>query len=337
MKKIVILFVSLSCLNSYSWTNRLDILGVYMHKDNQYASGNFNNYQKCSIFRGTYHKNSILFRPSVVGSNARFSHTVVLKLNEGYLESHGRRSQREYSITHGKSMRITFPELRDDVSFVQQSVMLISRNLDTDETRVVNKVFNISRPVVLTKSTRPEALDKECHQVYGAYQSPIGILSNSSSNPSQLSIKQGVQRLWTSLRGAQWGFYFSPLAWLGIGNVFSVYKNYFQQYSKQVIETVEVSSNYQISPGDFVQIYEQRTRYVSAFDATLVHACGESESLDGEYMMQWWGVAYHPVPVDPYSEEEIPVDTIGSYPMNNCSDEYSPEFGSEFNFLQTNF
>ena len=103
------------------------------------------------------------------------------------------------------------------------------------------------------------------------------------------------------------------------------------------METVEVSSGYQLSPGDYVQIYEQRTRYVSAFDAYKIGVCGESELVDEEYMLQWWGVAYHAVPVNPFSEENIPAESIGSYPRNNCSAEYTPDFSNgELNFVRTN-
>src|SRR5690606_21100628 len=120
--------------------------------------------------------------------------------------------------------------------------------------------------------------------------------------------------IWTTTSGSQWGYYISPLAWTVVGNVFSFYRNYFTQFSRQTIETVEVANNYTVSPGDFVQLYEQRTRYVTPFDMYKIGACGESELLDGAYFMQWWGRAYHAIPVNPYDDEEIPVEAIGVAP-----------------------
>ena len=151
-------------------------------------------------------------------------------------------------------------------------------------------------------------------------------------------IKQGIQKLWTTLSGSQWGFFFSPLSWTVVGNIFMLNKNYFSQYSKQVLETVEVSSEYVLSPGDYIQIFEQRTRFVTAFDAFSVGVCGDSKLIDGEYMLQWWGIAYHAVPVNPFSENQVPVETIGMYPQNSCSDRFTPEFsdGAGYNFVKTN-
>ena len=315
----------------------LVVTGVKQSKSNRYASGQMNKYYSCGEFMGTYAGNSVVIEPQPSGGTGNYGHRIVYVLGEGFVPSHGDRTQRDVYVKDGSSYILKLPELRDDVSFIQQSVMVITEDKATGKITSKTIMFNVTRPVVLKKSRNPDFIKNECMEVYSAYQSPIGILSNGSTNPSQLLIKQGVQKLWTSLSGSQWGFYFSPLAWTQLGNILTFNKSYFTQYSKQVMETVEVSSGYQLSPGDYVQIYEQKTRYVSAFDAYKIGVCGESMLVDEEYMLQWWGVAYHAVPVNPFSEENIPAESIGAYPRNNCSDEYTPDFSNgELNFVRTN-
>ena len=55
-------------------------------------------------------------------------------------------------------------------------------------------------------------------------------------------------------------------------------------------------------------------------------------------MLQWWGVAYHAVPVNPFSDSNIPVETIGAFPKNTCSEDYTPDFSGDktFQFVRTN-
>jgi hypothetical protein len=217
------------------------------------------------------------------------------------------------------------------VSWVQQPVFVITTDLKTKQTATKQLLFNVTRPVVLTPSQNQERLSRGCFQVFPAFESVAGILSNGSTNPSQILIRQGIQNIWSKTSGSQWGFFFSPLAWTVVGNVFSINRSYFNQFSRQTIETVEVSSGYTLTPGDFVQLYEQRTRYIQVFDAKIINGCGESQELDGEYFLQWWGVAYHAVPVNPYENESAPIETIGARPVNHCPDELTPEFARDEN------
>lgn len=336
MKILLALLLMSTSLFAEEFSSTLEVLGVRQSKSNSYATGKMKEYYSCDQFEGTYAGNSVVLKPVARGGSGSYSHRIVFTLGEGYQKSHGDRRQKDVYITPGYSYNLKLPELRDDVPFVQQSVMLITTDKRTGLSYSSTLMFNVSRPVVLKKSNDRVSDEKECFEVYPAYQSPIGILSNGSTNPSQLMIKQGITKLWTSLSGAQWGFYFSPLAWSGLANIFMYNRGYFTQYSKQVSETVEVSSSYQLSPGDYIQIYEQRTRYVSAFDAHVIGVCGESELLEEDYMLQWWGVAYHAVPVNPFDEENIPLDTIGAYPRSTCSEEYSDGYSDAIQFVRTN-
>ena len=105
-----------------------------------------------------------------------------------------------------------------------------------------------------------------------------------------------------------------------------------------IVEAVKFVKEEFYTPGDYIQIYEQRTRYVSAFDAYTINICGDSELIDGEYMLQWWGIAYHAIPINPFSEGQVPLETIGMYPKNTCSERFTPEFSGneDYNFVKTN-
>lgn len=336
------LFVTTVALMGSLWARAdfsagLSVSKVYNSKTNQYAAG-VDKETTCNSFKGTYHGNSIVLTPSAKGGSGRYSHKLVWQISESYKTFDLKRVQREAVVKDGYSYRLDLPELKDDVPYVQQSVFLISQDLKTGKKATKQIIFNVSRPVILAHTTNPGKLVEACHQVFPAFPSTTGIMSNSSNTPSQLTIRHSIQSIWTNTAGSQWGYYISPLAWTVVGNVFSFYRNYFTQFSRQTIETIEVASNYSVSPGDFVQLYEQRTRYVTPFDIYQVDSCGHSELVEGTYFMQWWGRAYHAVPVNPYDREELPVEAVGVAPSNNCPDELTPEFARDYDdyiFSQT--
>jgi hypothetical protein len=320
-------------LPSFAFANletSLEVLRVVHSKTNQIASGSPAS-ETCSNFKGTFEGSTVVVKPVAKGGSGRYSHQLVWTLSESYKTFDGVQTQRQASVRNGNSYSIKLPQLKDEVSWIQQPVFVITTDLSTRQTATKQLLFNVTRPVVLTPSQKPESLSQGCFQVMPAFESVAGILSNGSTNPSQILIRQGIQNIWNRTSGSQWGFYFSPLAWSVVGNVFSISRSYFSQFSRQTIETIEVSSGYTLTPGDFVQLYEQRTRYIQVFDAKLVNGCGESQELEGEYFLQWWGVAYHAVPVNPYENERAPVETIGARPVNHCPDELTPEFARDEN------
>lgn len=339
MKILTALFLfSVSTLSHAELSNKLSVVRVYNNRSNQIAAGVSQN-SSCSVFKGTYSGNSISLRPSAEGGSGRYSHTLVWQISESYQTFDAQRKQFEVNIRNGNSYTFSIPELKDDVPYVQQSVFLITNDIKTKKTVTTQLMFNVSRPIIIAYTNDPLKLEQNCFQVLPAIESVAGVLTNGSTNPSQILIRQGIQNLWTRTSGSQWGFYLSPLAWTGLGNVFSLYRNYFKQFSRQTIETVEVSSGYTIAPGDFIQLYEQRTRYVTAFDAFQVDPCGESEEVPGAYFLQWWGTAYHAVPINPYSDETVPREAIGVAPINHCPDTLTPEFArdnNDFIFTRTN-
>ena len=299
-------------------------------------------YRDCKTFQGTVHNNTIWLTPTASNGSGRYQHTLVWRLGSAYEGYNGFEKQMEAVVADGDSYGIDLPSLRDDVPFIQQSVLLITRDLHTGESITAEKVFTVSRTVVLTQSGAPELVAKNCFDRYPAYESTVGVLSNGTTNPSQLSIKQGINKLWESTTGTSWGFYISPLSIIAFGgfsfgNLISFDKNYFTYISKQTNETFEVSSEYQLSPGDYIQIYTQRTRYVTQYDATVVDACGATQTYPGAYQLQWWGFAYHALPLNPFDHSKPNADNIGALPMNTCPKELTPDFGSSSNaFYQTN-
>lgn len=306
-------------------TTTLNVTRVYNSKANQYAA-NIGAESKCGVFKGTYQGNSILLSPSTTGGSGSYSHRLVWQISESYKTFDLTRQQFETTLKNGYAFRLRLPELKDDVPFTQQTVFLITTDLKTGKRATSQLMFNVSRPAVLMHTNDPDKLVQSCFQVFPAFESVSGILSNGSSNPSQLIVRHSIQHLWTRTSGAQYGYYISPLAWTNIGNVLSFYRSYFNQFSRQTVETVEVSNGYSVAPGDFIQLYEQRTRYVTPFDIYQIDVCGEKQKVEGTYFMQWWGRAYHAVPINPYDENPVPRETIGIYPTNTCPDELTPEF-----------
>ncbi|MGE3609126.1 MAG: hypothetical protein AB7I27_06025 [Bacteriovoracaceae bacterium] len=339
MKTLLLLSFALISSNSFAQlSNKLVVETVLNSKLNQIAA-NVPKQSSCKVFKGTYHGNSVILRPTAKGGSGNYRHRLVWQISESYKTFELERTQSDIVIRDGRTFMLNIPELKEDVSFLQQPVFLITEDASSGETVTSQILFNVTRPVVLSETNDPKKLEKNCFQIFPAVESVAGILTNGSTNPSQILIRQGVQSLWTKTSGSQFGFYISPLAWSGMGNVFSIYKNYFSQFSRQTIETVEVSNGYQIAPGDFIQLYEQRTRYITTFDAFEVSACGETKEVPGAYYMQWWGVAYHAIPVNPYSSERPPRETIGVSPINHCPDELTPEFArdnGDFIFSRTN-
>jgi hypothetical protein len=131
---------------------------------------------------------------------------------------------------------------------------------------------------------------------------------------------------------------FVSVSGLSLGNILSINRSYFKGVSKQTTETVEVSTDYQLTPGDYMQIYTQKTRYVDHYDAALVDACGGRKVFPGAYMMQWWGFAYHAVPINPFDPGRMNPDNIGARAVNTCSAELSSgiDSGTAYPFFQTN-
>lgn len=328
MKTLALVLLALPSLALADLATSLSVVRVQHSKGNQIASGSPAS-ETCSTFKGTFDGNTVVVKPVATGGSGRYSHQLVWTLSESYKTFDGVQTQKEVTVKNGSTYGIKLPELKDEVSWVQQPVFVITKDLRTGKTATKQLLFSVTRPVVLTPSQNQESLAKGCFQVFPAFESVAGILSNGSTNPSQILIRQGIQNIWNRTSGSQWGFYFSPLAWSVVGNIFSISRSYFRQFSRQTIETIEVSSGYTLTPGDFIQLYEQRTRYIQVFDAKLINGCGQSEELPGEYFLQWWGVAYHAVPVNPYENERTPVETIGARPVNHCPDELTPEFARD--------
>lgn len=321
---------------------KITIPGVNVASENYYTNGS-SGYKSCAEFKGTHQLNTVYIEPVTTGGSGYYQQTLVWTFGSSYEGYTSREQQFQHVVYPGNSYAITLPRLRDDVPFVQQSVMLVTKDTATGEVRTDQKIFLVSRGVILSTTQNQKVAANNCFQRYPSFESTFGVLSNGSTNLSQLSIKQGVQKVFESTSGSNWGFYFSPLAWINIpyigslGNLITFNRGYFSSVSRQTTETVEVLSGYNLSPGDYIQIYTQKTRYVTNYDATLEDTCGNTKVLEGAYQLQWWGFAYHAVPVNPYDHHRPAIETIGAPPMNSCPKELSVDFGSSSDqFIVTN-
>lgn len=303
--------------------------------------GEGRSYTSCSEFQGTHENASVWLEPRVRGGNGAVELTLVWNFGGGY-QAYSEPKEFTARLRPGRSFRLDLPALREDVPDVQQSVLLIARDLKSGETADAEVIFPVSRSVILAPASDPASKAKDCFERYPAEASTVGVLTNGSTNISSLLIKQGIERLWGSSHGTSWGFYISPLSVIPVigstlGNLFSLNREYFSMVSKQTSETVEVSTEYQLSPGDTIQIHTQKTRNISHYDAILVDSCGKRTVMKGAYPLQWWGFAYHAVPVNPFDPAPPNPANIGGRPMNTCPRELTPDANdSGTPFFKTN-
>ncbi len=298
-------------------------------------------FEECEVFRGARQGSTVWLEPKVSGGSGRYELTLAWRLGSGYRD-YGVEAQFERRIRINKRFGLRIPLLRDDVPYVQQAVVLLVRDRETGETANAEALFPVSRNVILTPSADPAILDRNCYERFPATESMIGVLTNGSTNVSSLSIKQGIDRLWANTSGTSWGFYVSPFSFLpGVGStlagLFMANRSYYKTTSRQTSETVEVNSSYNLSPGDTIQIYTQKTRYITHYDATLVGACGARATKKGAYPLQWWGFAYHAVPINPFDPTRPNQNNIGATPLNTCPASLTPGMGTaDEMFFQTN-
>lgn len=282
----------------------------------------------CNGFTGTHAGNKIYFRAEANGGSGRYIHSLIYTLNSSFESPEAGGKQFELSRKGNGKLKLKLPPLRDDVSYVQLTVLLLSRDLQNPRLVASQSLtFLVARPVILSVSNSPEAKQKACFERFLPYPSTMGILSNGSKNPSKIEIQQAIQNSWATTKGWQAGVFFSPLSFLTIGNLFFFNFSYFQQTTKKVVETVAVSTDFRLDPGEFMQIYTQPTRYITPYDATLVEACGQTRKVDGAYLFQWWGYSYIPFPIHPDRPDLPSIERIGAPAINTCPPEFTPLVG----------
>lgn len=302
--------------------NTINIGKVDLLRENALAGG-WDGKVSCHNFTGTHAGNEISIEAVGSGGDGHYRHTLVYTLENSYRIEDTRAGQYQKTRKRNGTITLELPELKDEVPFVQQTVFLITRDR-AGHTATTSKTFVVSRPVVLSVSNSEKTRAANCMQRYSPYPSTAGVLSNGSTNLSTIEIKQGVEKIWTATRGWQWGVYVSPFSFLGLGNLLSLNADYFRQTSKQTVETIEISSQYRLNPGDYMQVYVQPTRYVTAYDATIVEPCGGTKKVEAAYMFQWWGFSYHIYPVNPFDKKMTPVEAVGAPAINTCSNELTP-------------
>jgi hypothetical protein len=283
---------------------------------------------RCNEFSGTHAGNKVYFKAEASGGSGHYIHSMIYTLNSSFESPEASGKQFEMSRKGNGKFMLHLPPLRDDVSYVQLTVLLLTRDLqNTRSVASQSLTFLVARPVILTVSNSLEAKQKECYERFLAYPSTMGILSNGSKNPSKIEIQQAIQNSWATTRGWQVGVFFAPFSFLTVGNLFFFNFSYFQQTTKKIVETVAVSTDFRLDPGEFMQIYTQPTRYITPYDATLVAACGHTQKVDGAYLFQWWGYSYIPFPIKPDLTHLPLLETIGAPAVNTCPPELTPMVG----------
>lgn len=322
---------------------RLKVEKVLPSLKNRREQGELSKYTQsvqCSTFQGSHAGNTVVFQAEGTGGSGKYRHNLIYTLS-GFSQGHDPSGKQIHMSRSGNGhFKISLPDLREEVPFVQLTVSLITEDrMNPDLSAMDQMTFRVSRQVILSKSTSPAVLEKECFERYLPHESGMGLISNGTSTPSTLQISHGFQKSWTSTQGWQVGVYFSPVAYFGFGNPIFGNIGYFRQTAKQTIETVNIATGHEIPPGAFMQVFIQPTRYIRAYDATLVDHCGETKKLEGAYFFQWWGYSHLLAPVNPKSTAKTDAENIGAPAINTCSEALNVlptgETSGDLEFLST--
>jgi hypothetical protein len=305
-----------------AFSNGIVVEKVKLSKENALAAYSDRKVSCGDSFTGTHAGNEIFIRAKTVDGDGKYTHTLVYNFGDSYEIKNKEEGQHEISRKGDGVFKVKIPKLKDNVPFVQQNFFLITRDSE-NRSVTTNKVIQISRPVILSVSADPSVTQLNCYQRYQAYESSVGVLSNGSTDSSHIEIRQGIEKIYTNAHGRQLGVYLNPTVGVNgiLVSLLSFNYNYFSETSKQTVQSMDVTHKYELSPGDLFQVYVQPTRYVTAYDTTLVDACGKKEKLQGAYFFQWWGHAYHVYPVDPLDKERPLATVIGAPVDNTCSKE----------------
>lgn len=274
-------------------------------------------YESCKAFSGTFDGNEVHFKVSAKGGAGGYTHQIVTSFNDKYQLGQKRASQVRKKRAGNGTFSVTLPELTDKVPFTQQTVLLLTTDKDGN-TAHDSVMFTVSRPVIVNPSGNPAMRQTDCRETYLPYESMTGPLMNATNNLSMIQVKQGLDNIWTSTRGWQFGVFVSPLSPLGLGNLIVFNFTYFRETSKTIRESTEVMTQYNFDPGDYVQVYTQPTRFVTAYDATLVEPCGEQTLVPGAYHFQTWGFSHLVYPINPTSKTPPALSAIGAPAINTC-------------------
>src|SRR5690606_17950546 len=139
-------FITLLSLSSNAladFSTSLEVIKVINSKANQYAA-NIDAETRCSTFKGTFQGNSIVLLPKATGGSGSYSHRLVWQISESYQTFDLTRKQHEASVRNGYSYRLQLPELKDDVPYIQQSVLLVTTDLKTGKRASKQITFNVS-------------------------------------------------------------------------------------------------------------------------------------------------------------------------------------------------
>ena len=297
--------------------------------------GLWGKHTSCDTFTGTFEGNDVHIHLQGSGGSGSYKHRIVTSFGESYRIGRKRKAQIERKKNGNGDLQVSIPELADNVPFVQQTILLMTTD-SAGNTATDALIFTVSRPIIVNPSQRREDRETNCFQRYAPYEAMTGVLSNATNNLSEIEIKQGVEKIWTSTHGWQFGVFVSPLSVLQLGNLIVFNYSYFQETSKSVIETTEVNTKFAFDPGDYMQVYAQPTRYVTSYDATLVEACGQRTTMQGAYHFQWWGFSYLVHPINPYSKVPPSPDVIGAPVMNSCPEDLNPERTDNTSFRKMN-
>ena len=165
--------------------------------------GIWGKHTKCEKFTGTFEGNDVHVKIEAKGGSGSYRHRIVTTFGDSYRMGKKKNSQIDKRTNGNGTVQISIPEISDGVSFVQQTILLVTTDSE-GHTATDNVIFTVSRPVMVSPSQNAEVMQTKCFQRYRPYPAMTGVLSNATNNLSEIGIEQGLEKILTTTNGRFW-------------------------------------------------------------------------------------------------------------------------------------
>lgn len=241
--------------------------------------------------------------------------------NEGFkvkapMAPHG---QTDVSSSNGGSSSQTFRirQLQDDLSRNH-----ITMGVTVQDARgLAGSAFlrlRVSRPIIFERDEqRPEPA---CYQTY-----PPECVSAEYTNQNDTDLKVTVSQVDQQLQdrrfqsGSSWAI--SPSVFFsGVAiSIFSYQWGHFNALAHQSSDSVYLTVENVMNPGDVGSIYRQRTRLMVPYRVSVLDSC-RKELFTGYAYLDSWQRSYNLIKKDPLSGKVCDLNNVGAPVINTCAE-----------------
>ena len=178
--------------------------------------------------------------------------------------------------------------------------------------------MRVSRPIILERDE--SKLDPVCYQTY-----PPECISAEYLNQNDTDLKLTVSQVEQKLKeqrfqkGSSWtispSVFFSGVA----VSFFSYQWGHFNALASQASDTVYLTVENVMNPGDVGTIYRQSTRLMLPYKVFVLNAC-RKEMYTGHAYLDSWQRAYNLIKRDPLKTGVCELNNVGSPITNTCNE-----------------